>query len=154
MGRGHGGSNRTRSKEGSRIHWITQWLWIKTEWEEIIVLWVCFAAEKLVSEECRNLGLTQKLLPHSNIYLCTNPPKSSRNPLAINSSPPGQNGRLFQMIFSDAFSWMKNLVQWLKFHWREIQNFSFMKMHFKMLPRKWWPFYVSLNVFFGLIGFV
>ena len=35
---------------------------------------------------------------------------------SINSSPPGQNGRFLQMIFSDAFSWMKSFVFWLKFH--------------------------------------
>ena len=36
--------------------------------------------------------------------------------LFINSSPPGQNGHCFQTIFSDAFSWMKSFVFWLKFH--------------------------------------
>ena len=33
-----------------------------------------------------------------------------------NSSPLGQNGRpVFQTMFSDAFSWMKSFVFWLKF---------------------------------------
>ena len=35
----------------------------------------------------------------------------------INSSPPGQMAAISQTIFSDAFSWMKNFVFWIKFHW-------------------------------------
>ena len=31
-----------------------------------------------------------------------------------NTSPPGQSGRHFT---DDTFSWMKNFVVWLKFHW-------------------------------------
>ena len=32
-------------------------------------------------------------------------------------SPLGQNGPDFANIFSDAFSWTKNFVYWLKCHW-------------------------------------
>ena len=35
----------------------------------------------------------------------------------INSSPPGKMTIISQTIFSDAFSWMKSFIFWLKFHW-------------------------------------
>ena len=31
--------------------------------------------------------------------------------------PPGQKGTISQNMFSDAFSWMRGFVFWLKFHW-------------------------------------
>ena len=37
--------------------------------------------------------------------------------LYFNWSPPGQNGHHPADIISDAFSWMKSFVLWLKFHW-------------------------------------
>ena len=37
--------------------------------------------------------------------------------LSFNSFPPGQNGRHFaRQYFLDAFSWMKSILFWLKFH--------------------------------------
>ena len=36
---------------------------------------------------------------------------------SVNSSVPGQSGRLFANSFSDAFLWKLSFVFWLNFHW-------------------------------------
>ena len=57
--------------------------------------------------------VTRKMFPFDDVTMRCNP----LNPGRFNASPQDKMAAISQMIFSDAFSWWRSFVFWLKFHW-------------------------------------
>ena len=92
--------------EGTSVKFESKYKTLKEMNLEISVEWQRFCSGLQVLTNKINAWLLSPLLRHWKYYS-----------LVLTHPPLDKMAAILQTVFSDAFSWMKSFVFWLKFHW-------------------------------------